>query len=352
MDDFSTTNLNECRNEWSSRLINILTPLVHNGFRSILNESINLCKNNNEQEKYLMTLQNFLSRIPKWNPTIVQDETDRIISESNINYLSDLITCVHIVQLKIMSCVRAGQKQKLINIHIPKLNDFIHKVYINAARKLYTNIFLFERINITPLEIQKNNREIELIIREEILNTIRDNIPVEDLLKSYLDETVEEEIVQEVVDQKVETIENPEPVENNEIKEEKKEEQQNNNDNSNSNENKAEIIDNKIVIPTETLNSEMKEQTLKFDNVDKTLTGKNEVEDIVAPKDVSTLETISNERSEQRKLEAMMDDEEDKIQIMDNVDLKLDDITNLDLNIMPEKQKIEEPINLDIQVLS
>jgi hypothetical protein len=339
MDDFSTTNLNECRNEWISRLINILTPLIHNGFRSILNESITLCKSNNEQDKYLMTLQNFLSRIPKWNPSIVETETERIISESNINYLNDLITCVHIVQLKIMSSMRVGQKQKLININIPKLNDFIHKIYINSARKLYTNIFLFERINISPLDIQKNNREIELIIREEIMNTIRENIPVEDLLKSYLDESVEEEIVQEVMDQKVETIETPEPVEN-----KKDTEETANNEN-----NKKQ---NDISIPTEIPN-ENKEQTLKFDNVDKTLTGFNEVEDIIAPKDVTTLETISNERNEQRKNEALMEEEEAKIKIMDPVDLKLDDITNLDLNIMSNNLNSinNDPINLDIQVL-
>ena len=39
MDDYSISSLNESRNEWCSRLINILTPLVIEGFRSIFNES-------------------------------------------------------------------------------------------------------------------------------------------------------------------------------------------------------------------------------------------------------------------------------------------------------------------------
>ena len=50
---------------------------------------------------------------------------------------------------------------------------------------------LFEK-NIAPLQIQKNNREIELIVKECILNSIRDSIPVETILKAYMDETYEE----------------------------------------------------------------------------------------------------------------------------------------------------------------
>ena len=169
MDDYSITSLQESRNEWCSRLINTLTPLVIEGFKSIFDEAWTLCEENDELEKYLMTFQNFLARIPKWNPSIVDTETKRIVEKSNCGYLTDLISCVHIIQLKSLTCMRVGNKQKKIDINIPSLNDFIHKAYINTARKLYKNIYLYEK-NITPLQIQKHNREVELIVREEILN--------------------------------------------------------------------------------------------------------------------------------------------------------------------------------------
>ena len=76
-------------------------------------------------------------------------------------------------QLKILTCIRVGNKQKQIDIAIPKLDDFIHKVYIHTARKLYSNVYLFER-NISPLQQQKNNREMEVSIKECILTAIRD----------------------------------------------------------------------------------------------------------------------------------------------------------------------------------
>ena len=193
MDDFNINSLQESRNEWCARLINILTPLVTEGFRSIFDEAWKLCLDNDETEKYLMTYQNFLSRIPKWNVNIVEEEMNRIVDKSNCGYLNDLITCVHIIQLKSLTCMRVGNAQKKVDINIPSLSEFIHKVYINCARKLYTNVYLFEK-NITPLQIQKHNRELEIIIRECMLNTIRDNIPVEEILKVYLDESIEEDL--------------------------------------------------------------------------------------------------------------------------------------------------------------
>ena len=47
-----------------------------------------------------------------------------------------------------------------------------------------------------PLQYQKNMRECEILVQECILNTIRDNMPVENILRAYMDETVNEEIIE------------------------------------------------------------------------------------------------------------------------------------------------------------
>lgn len=191
MDDYSVTSLYESKNEWASRLVNILTPLIQEGIRSIFDEAVKLCVGNKEQDKYLMTFQNLLSRVPKWNPNIIKEETSRIKERSTCGYLEDLITCVHIIHLKCMTVMRVGNKQKKVDIKIPQLADFIHKIYVNTARKLYSNVYIFER-GIQPLHTQRNNREFEIIVKECIYNTIRDNIPVEELIKMYLEDTIED----------------------------------------------------------------------------------------------------------------------------------------------------------------
>jgi hypothetical protein len=86
--------------------------------------------------------------------------------------------------------MRVGTKQKKVDVNIPSLEDFVHHIYINAARKIYTNVYLFE-MGISSLKSQKNSRELEIIIKECILQTVRETIPVEELLKLYMNETVE-----------------------------------------------------------------------------------------------------------------------------------------------------------------
>ena len=210
MDDFVISNLHEARNEWCSRLVSVFTPLVEQGLRSIFDEAWKMCVDTDEMNKYLMTFQNLLSRIPKWNSVIVEDERKRIIERSGCNYLEDLITCVHIIQLKALTCVRVGQKQKAIDIDVPKLSNFIHKVYIHCARRIYSNVYLFER-NVGSLQHQKNARELEVIVQECIMTTIRDSIPTESIIRAYMDDAVEED--EEVVIEEVAPPPAPEPIE-------------------------------------------------------------------------------------------------------------------------------------------
>jgi hypothetical protein len=262
------------------------------GYKSILDESIKLCRENGEMEKYLMTFQNLISRIPKWNATIIETERKRICDKSGCNYLEDLVTCVHIIQLKILTAMRVGQKQKKIDINVPKLDDFIHKTYINVARKVYKNVYLFE-INIPPLQQQKNHRELEIIIQECILNTLRESIPVEAILKAYMDETIEEDVVEEIKEQIIEQ-------------------------------------------PVQAVSQEQAQNKLSFNDIDYVSNGNGAVVPIIAPKTIDRLEEISEARYQERKTNMENDEDEDN-----NVKLKIsDDPITLDaLDI----HNIEEP---------
>ena len=191
MDDFNIQALTESRNSYTNLLLSKITPQICQGFEAIFKDTYNLCEENDEEEKYLMTFQNFLARIPNWSQTMINDEVERIISECNCSYLEDLLTCVHVTQLKILTSVRVGQKQKNISIDVPSIHTFVHNVYKYCARTLYKNVYLYD-INVMPLEKQKYKKEIELIVKDEIVNVIRSSMPIESILKAYLDETTEQ----------------------------------------------------------------------------------------------------------------------------------------------------------------
>jgi hypothetical protein len=340
MDDFNVSALHESKNEWGSRLVTLLTPLIIDGYKSILNESIKLCKDNNEMEKYLMTFQNLISRIPKWNQQIVENEKKRICEKSGCNYLEDLVTCVHIIQLKILTSMRVGQKQKKIDISIPKLDDFIHKVYINVARKVYKNVYLFQ-INIEPLQVQKNYRELEIIVQECILNAIRESIPTEAIIRAYMDETVEQE--EEVI---IEKIEEPEVVEEKTNTHDDIEE----NDTSFTDPIRKEEDIPSVVPAIQNIDNEQVVTRLTFNDMDAVMDEHNNINKVSAPKTIDRLEEISTSRALQRKLEEMEDDDDDEDRIRihtDTIDLTgFDDLDNDKSNYVTQDFVLD-----DIEVL-
>ena len=347
MDDYNITSLNNSQHEWAVQILNTLTPYIIEGINSIFDEAYKLCIENREKEKYLMTFQNLLARIPKWNNTIIEEETKRIVDKSKCLYLEDLISCVHISHLKILTSMRVTKTQKKININVPVLKDFIHKVYIHCGRKLYTVTYLFER-DIEPLIMQKNRKEIEDHVNNAILNAIRESIPVEEILKAYMDESTDliasvnkDVIVEEQEQPKTmsEAVVKNDPVE---VKNEP-----------------VEIKEAPIVVkeapivvqealappPTPVVNKP-DNVTLSFSEIDKAISVDKVEESVSAPKDVATLEKISDENHKKRKEEEEEEEDEGKLVISDD---KID-LNPLDINEI--KMKIDEnPLLSDIEVL-
>jgi hypothetical protein len=294
MDDNHVPTLQTSQQEWAIRLSRVIHPLLYEGIQAMFQEAVGICKQSDEEDKYLMTFQNILARIPKWNEEIVKKETSRIIEKSGCSYLEDLLTCVHIAQLKILSSIRTGKSQKKVEIDIPKLNGFVHKVYIHISRELYAKMYLFEK-GVAPLVFQQNRSQVNEIIKEAILNAIRDSIPVEQLLRAYLDETTD--FMKEVP------------------KEEPK-----------------------------------VEKELKFSNQDSAITVNNEAMVIEAPKDVDTLEKIAEQRNIQRKAEEA---EEDKVKISDEVVIiDVEELTPVKVEKETKEEKKEPEIDLGIEILS
>lgn len=378
MDDYSVHSLIESKNEWCARLMNILTPLVISGFNSIWKDAFQIATKNGEKGKYLMTFQNYLSQVPKWSQTIVQAECERIVTNSGCNYLQDLLTCVHIIQLKALSCVRVGQSQRKVDIDIPSLETFIHNIYINCARKVYTNAYLFET-DIPSLQIQKNNRELELIIRECIVNTVRDSVPTEKILRAYMDEgeEVDVETKEEVInvddgeanDEESKDTEGDATQQGGSSEESAKKEETSsaitaaelasaiNVDTSGTEtETAAEIVIEKATpkVVSENGTEKSSEQSsssssttvikkddstmedietprsLSFNDKDQAMTPSGAVETIDAPKTIERLEQISAEGFAKRKAEEEEDDEEEKLNIGGDVMFELDDIVSLE----------------------
>jgi hypothetical protein len=199
--------------------------------------------------------------------------------------------------------MRVGQKQKKIDISVPKLDDFIHKTYINVARKIYKNVYLFE-LNVPPLQTQKNYRELEIIVQECILNTLRESIPVEAILKAYMDETIEEDITEEISEKIVET-----PIQNQSIDQPSSQ-------------------------------SQIPNNRLSFNDVDYVQSENGNIINVNAPKTLDRLDEISNIRAQQRKIDEDEDGDNIKLNISsDSFNLDSFDVHNIEeppMELLPD----------------
>lgn len=178
----------ETRNEYTTQLVNILSPLLFEGFDSIYNETEKLIKKNGiDRKKLLKTFQQFIKQIPTWNNSLIELEVNRIITASKCDFLLDLIRAVIKSNIILLSTNNLSNKKILVNeeyLNI-NLNDFIHKCYIECARQFYSIPYLYSS-NFKPLEKKKNYNECLTIIQDCIKETIRKNLPVHDILKQYL----------------------------------------------------------------------------------------------------------------------------------------------------------------------
>jgi len=174
----------EAKTEYTNQLIKLLKKPLYEGFKSLYDDSVNICKNNNEKNFELKTFQNLLGRIPQWNQEIIEKECDRIKISSDCEWIENLISAVFISHTKVLSSNVKGKNK--INLSIPVFTKFIHKIYIDIARQFWRNPFLFSNEDISQYEYQKNIRECENIIEMSILETIRILLPVKNILKEYL----------------------------------------------------------------------------------------------------------------------------------------------------------------------
>jgi hypothetical protein len=333
MDDFIASSLEESKNEFCIRLCHTLTPHIIDGIRSLFNEAWNMCVETKEPQKYLMTFQNLISRIPKWNAVIIEEEKNRIIERSGCSYLEDLITCVHIVQLKALTCIRVGSRQKKIDISIPKLDVFIHKVYILAARRIYSRTYLFQK-GLPDLTVQRNLCELECLVQGCIMTAVRESVPTEQIIRSYLDESIEEE---EEIKQVVSSSSSGG---GNEVEESEETPYADTTSSTSTTQTKsaaaAAADDEPVVTPSvQNINDEPVVTRLKFNDYDAVLDmGSNEESLVKAPKTLERLEEISSSSALQKKMEKMQEEAEDypRIQILDGGDSL--ETVEIDLNPM------------------
>ena len=183
-------------NVYADAKIEYTRQLTQYSLQAITGHFLKLLEETKESEKdvrkLLSSFQNVLKGIPDWNQDKVKRETNYLLKEINCDYFEDLLSAVFVAHTKVLSAIRLTTKQKKLQITIPKVEHFLHHTMIECARILWSNVYLFSQ-NEVSIERQKNLRQIELLIQDGILQSIRSMLPVKNILKEYLKDDDDDE---------------------------------------------------------------------------------------------------------------------------------------------------------------
>ena len=167
------------RDEYIDQLKRILIPLIIQGFNSIYADALKL-----NEKKPLYKFQELLKEIPKWNQTILQEESKRI--KRKCSYIMDIVTAIFVSNVKILASIRLKGNNENIKVKIPTSDIFIHSIYIESAQKIFYNPYLFYHINNNFRETENNKKLVIEIVNISIDETIRQMLPFDEILQEYL----------------------------------------------------------------------------------------------------------------------------------------------------------------------
>lgn len=172
----------ETKKEYTKQIVNILTPFLYEGITSIYQDARAAAGKN----EVLKVFQSLLRQVPKWSQTMVLEETKRIMRNSSSGDLVEqIIKAVIKSNIMILTNTPPDKKDGLKIAHNITSDVFIHNCYIEVARAVFNNPYLFYH-EYSPYELKKNQREAHDILKMSIQEAIRKMLPLDMVLKTYL----------------------------------------------------------------------------------------------------------------------------------------------------------------------
>ena len=191
MNNLNVNVLAEAKHEYTSQLLKILVSQMYLGIKSMYTAAKEWCKKTGEKNT-LKKFQLILKTTPEWDDKKIENEYERISIASECDYIEDLITAIFVSHMKILTAIKIKTNHKKIEMDVPTGSYFMHKAYIECARNFWKYPYLFHT-DFQNIDIQRNLQKAEDLIKDSIIETIRNLLPVKDVLREYLGNDYDDE---------------------------------------------------------------------------------------------------------------------------------------------------------------
>ena len=167
-------------------LSRVLIPHVADGLWSIYDNAKTACLRNKQPGETLKTFQNLLTRVPQWTEEILNTEVARIEKASKCEYMDDLLLGVFVSYIRAFASLQQSEETHVnVEFERPTLSKFIFTLYKSAARKSWSNAYLFKTIDVSSEQQSRNRRDIETMLSGALDEVIDSFIPWKEISKAY-----------------------------------------------------------------------------------------------------------------------------------------------------------------------
>jgi len=171
----------EARREYVGQLCLLMCPVMIETFENLYEEAYKLSKG----RKVLVMYQKLLKEVPNWSDAMSKQHTDNITNRCA--WFNDLLAAVFVSCVKILSAVRLNKDNKKISLKLPTNEVFIQTCYNNVAKDLYQDPYIYHE---NQNEHARNDKLYERF-STCIENSIKELIPVQQILQTYMSQTQE-----------------------------------------------------------------------------------------------------------------------------------------------------------------
>lgn len=173
----------EAKREYVGQLCLLMCPVMIETFEAMYEEAYKLSKG----RKVLVMYQKLLKEVPNWSDAMSKQHTDNITNRCA--WFNDLLAAVFVSCVKILSAVRLNKDNKKISLKLPTNEVFIQMCYNNAAKDLYQDPYIYHE---NQNEYARNDKLYERF-SACIETSIKELIPVQQILQTYMSQTQEGE---------------------------------------------------------------------------------------------------------------------------------------------------------------
>ena len=202
----SISTYSDAKNEYLKQLSTWIAPHMIQYYRNLWTECVKI----GGEQKAMLHFQEKCTGIPKWNQDTIDENINKLLDSCRCDYLEELMAAVFIAHTKVLIAIRVSSKHKKLQITLPKLDHFLHRVYSECARGFWKAPFLFLG-NQQPIEMQKNLLQAESVCNEGISSAVRSLLPIKNILNEYLSDEVNsaEPVVEDATPPATNIVEKP-----------------------------------------------------------------------------------------------------------------------------------------------